>query len=142
MPRNGSASRGIVADAVSPSRRLLRYVTIAVALAVAASPAAAWAHAHLEGASPADGATIAAAPDEIRLTFSEGVEPGLSGVTVEAGGGAKVATGQARAEGRTHEVLVVPLGMRLDAGGYAVRWHAVSVDGHRTRGTFSFTVRP
>src|SRR4051812_46864057 len=135
MPYDACASRGPVADeatcqtAAPWPRRTPRYVAVGGALALAMCSASAWAHAHLEGASPADGATIATAPAEIRLTFSEGVEPGLSGVTLEANGGAKVAAGRPRAEGNAGEVLVVPLETRLEAGGYAVRWHAVSVDG-------------
>ena len=54
---------------------------IAVALAFALTTAQAFAHAKLEKATPAVGGTVASA-SEIRLEFSEGVEPKFSKVSV------------------------------------------------------------
>src|SRR5690606_18923603 len=39
---------------------------------------AAWGHAHLRQAIPAQGATVTETPTEVRLTFSEPVEVGFS----------------------------------------------------------------
>jgi methionine-rich copper-binding protein CopC len=38
--------------------------------------------------------------------------------------------------------LVTPVSAPLKPGVYTVHWHAVSVDTHRTQGSFQFTVRP
>jgi len=38
-------------------------------------------------------------------------------------------------------LLVVPISRPLSPGRYSVRWHAVSVDTHRTEGAFQFTVK-
>ena len=39
-------------------------------------------------------------------------------------------------------VLHVPLGQKLKAGVYVVSWHVVSVDTHKTSGSYKFTVAP
>jgi len=42
-------------------------------------------------------------------------------------------------EGKT---LMVPLAETLSPGAYAVEWHILSTDGHKTNGTYAFTVKP
>ncbi len=54
---------------------------IAAALALICGATTAFAHAQLEKATPAVGGTVASA-SEIRLEFSEGVEPKFSKVSV------------------------------------------------------------
>ncbi len=90
--------------------------------------------------TPAVGATVAS-PNEIRLFFSEGVEPRFSGVTLTAANGSTAPLGSPRAEGAGRDILVVPVAKPLSPGVYTVHWHAVSVDTHRTQGTFQFTVK-
>jgi methionine-rich copper-binding protein CopC len=36
---------------------------------------------------------------------------------------------------------VVPLEQALKAGTYQVDWHVVSVDGHKTKGSYHFSVK-
>jgi methionine-rich copper-binding protein CopC len=100
----------------------------------------AFAHAQLEKASPPVGGTVASA-SEIRLTFSEGVEPKFTKVSVTGPGGA-VPLGAAKTESGDQAVLIVPITKELAAGVYKVHWQAVSVDTHHTQGTFEFTVKP
>lgn len=97
------------------------------------------AHAHLEKAAPAVGASLAAGPSEIRLTFSEAVEPKFSSVALTRDDGSAVASG-ASGEGADPRTLVLRLGRPLPPGVYKVQWKAVSVDTHRTEGSFSFQV--
>jgi copper resistance protein C len=99
------------------------------------------AHAQLEKATPPVGGTVASA-SEVRLEFSEGVEPRFTGVTLTAPGGANVPLGAAKTEPSNQAVLIVPIAKTLAAGAYTVHWHAVSVDTHHTQGTFQFTVKP
>ncbi len=113
---------------------------IATSLAFALVATQAFAHAQLEKATPAVGGTVASAR-EIRLEFSEGVEPRFTGVTLTGPGGA-VPLGAAKTEPSNQAVLIVPISKPLAAGAYTVRWHAVSVDTHHTQGTFEFTVKP
>ncbi|MGD0640195.1 MAG: copper homeostasis periplasmic binding protein CopC [Roseiarcus sp.] len=114
---------------------------IAAALAFALAATAANAHAQLEKATPAVGSTVAP-PAEIRLKFSEGVEPRFSGVALSAEGGAAVPLGAPSVDPADNSVLIVKVGKTLAPGVYTVTWHAVSVDTHKTQGSFDFTVKP
>ena len=100
----------------------------------------AFAHAQLEKATPPVGGTVASA-SEIRLEFSEGVEPKFTKVSVTGPGGA-VPLRAAKTEPSNQAVLIIPISKSLSAGVYKVHWQAVSVDTHHTQGTFEFTVKP
>jgi methionine-rich copper-binding protein CopC len=99
------------------------------------------AHAFLNQALPPVGAAVPASPKEIRLTFSEGVEPRFSGIELATSDGRPIATGPAAtAPGDDKQlVVVVP---PLAPGRYRVSWHVVSVDTHHTEGEYTFTVGP
>ena len=112
-----------------------------VSLAFVLASTAAFAHARLQKATPPVGGTVAS-PSEIRLEFSEGVEPKFSGVTLTAAGGETEPLGAARVEAGHEDVLIVPVAKALPPGAYTVHWHAVSVDSHHTQGDFQFTVKP
>jgi copper resistance protein C len=116
------------------------FVKFAAALAFACASSAALAHAQLEKATPAVGGTVAS-PSEIRLEFSEGVEPKFSKISVTGPGGA-VPLGAAKTDSGDPAVLIAPISKPLPAGAYKVHWQAVSVDTHHTQGTFEFTVKP
>jgi len=114
---------------------------IPASLALALTASAAFAHAQLEKAAPPVGGTVASA-SEIRLEFSEGVEPKFTKVTLSGPGGSALPLGAAKTEPSNQAVLIVPITKALAAGAYTVHWHAVSVDTHYTQGTFEFTVKP
>ena len=113
-------------------------ILISLGFAFIAAPA--FAHAQLEKATPAVGGTVAD-PSEIRLEFSEGVEPKFSKISVTGPGG-PVPLGAPKTATGNQAVLIVPIAKPLPAGAYKVRWQAVSVDTHHTQGTFEFTVKP
>ncbi len=71
-------------------------VKIAASLAFALAASAAYAHAQLEKATPSVGSTVAS-PAEIRLKFSEGVEPRFCTIALASEGGAAAPLGRARA---------------------------------------------
>jgi copper resistance protein C len=108
-----------------------------LAALLAAGPA--FAHALLQSAVPPVGGTVAA-PSEIRITFSEGVEPKFSGVALSGPGGA-VPVGPASVAPDDDKVMIVKISQTLAPGTYTVKWHAVSVDTHHTQGNFDFTVK-
>ena len=114
-------------------------IPVSLAFALVATPA--FAHAQLEKATPPVGGTVASA-SEIRLEFSEGVEPKFTKVSLSGPGGSAVPLGAAKTEPSNQAVLIVPIAKTLAAGAYTVHWHAVSVDTHHTQGTFEFTVKP
>jgi hypothetical protein len=115
-------------------------VKFAAALALACVSTAAFAHAQLEKAIPAVGGAVVS-PSEIRLEFSEGVEPKFSKVSVTGPSGV-VPLGAAKTDPSNPAVLIAPIPKPLPAGAYKVHWQAVSVDTHHTQGTFEFTVKP
>ena len=115
-------------------------IAIGASLALICGAPAAFAHAQLQKATPAVGGTVATA-SEIRLEFSEGVEPKFSKVSVTGPAGA-VALGAVKTEPGNQTVLIAPISKPLSAGAYKVHWQAVSVDTHHTQGTFEFTVKP
>jgi copper resistance protein C len=109
-----------------------------IILALLAAPAAANAHAMLDHASPAVGSMVASAPKELVLSFTEKLEPKFSSIEVRNADGAAVNSGPARASGTEMRVGLKP----LPAGTYKVIWRVLSVDTHRTNGSFSFRVGP
>jgi copper resistance protein C len=116
--------------------RLLLHLVATVAVITAAD-----AHAFLNQAVPQVGGAVPVSPKEIRLTFSEGVEPRFSGIELATSDGRPIVTGPAAAAPGDEKqfVLAVPL---LAPGRYRVNWHVVSVDTHRTEGEYTFTVWP
>jgi methionine-rich copper-binding protein CopC len=117
-----------------------RAALLAVLLGTAAAGEAS-AHAELERAQPPVGATVAAAPAEVSLWFTEQVEPAFSGVEVRDAGGRRVDKGDARLSPGDPKRLTVGLGP-IGPGTYKVLWHVVSVDTHRTVGDFTFRLAP
>ena len=99
-----------------------------------------WAHAHLKLAEPADQATVSA-PSALSLTFSEGLNLKFSGIRVTGPDKQEVRLGNAMLM-NTGKTLTVSPSTRLHPGLYQVNWHAVSVDGHKTTGSYNFTVTP
>ena len=94
------------------------------------------AHAFLDHASPLVGSTVASAPAEVVLTFTQSLEPAFSTVTVTDPGGAQASQGKAQVSGNTMRIGIKGGG----AGTYRVHWHALSTDTHTTEGTFTFHV--
>jgi methionine-rich copper-binding protein CopC len=97
---------------------------------------AARAHAFLEHASPLVGSTVASAQREVSLTFTQNIEASFSSVQVTDGNGARVDQGKPQISGNTMRVGV----KSLSPGTYRVRWHVLSVDTHKTEGSFTFSV--
>lgn len=120
----------------------MRRFIIRIAIAIAAAmPMAARAHAQLDRASPAVGSTVAAAPKEVLLWFTEKLEPAFSSIVVQDAKGAAVQAGKASVDPKLRTQLRVPL-KALAPGTYKVIWRALSVDTHRTQGEFTFRVGP
>jgi methionine-rich copper-binding protein CopC len=97
------------------------------------------AHPALKSASPS-AESAAAAPTEIRLSFSEGVIARFSSVEVSDRAGKAIATGRLTADPRDQKQLIVSLKAPLARGTYLVKWSIVSVDTHRVNGSYSFKV--
>ncbi|ENT6810837.1 CopC domain-containing protein YobA [Enterobacter kobei] len=98
------------------------------------------AHAHLKQQSPAADSVVSA-PQSLTLNFSEGIEPGFSGVVVTDAHKQVVKTGAVTRDEKNKAQLIVPLAQTLVTGTYRVDWHVVSVDGHKTKGSYHFSVK-
>jgi len=101
-------------------------------------PASAAAHAMLEHAEPSAGAQLNTSPKQLHLDFSEALEPAFSGLSITDAAGHLIANGAAVISGASMTVSLKP----VPPGEYRVQWHAVSIDTHRTEGSYSFTVSP
>ncbi|AZL65659.1 MULTISPECIES: CopC domain-containing protein YobA [Enterobacter] len=98
------------------------------------------AHAHLNQQVPAADSVVTA-PQALTLNFSEGIEPGFSGVVVTDAQKQVIKTGTVTRDEKNKAQLTVPLEQTLAAGTYQVDWHVVSVDGHKTKGSYHFSVK-
>jgi methionine-rich copper-binding protein CopC len=119
--------------------RIIR-TTLAALVALVASMSAVLAHAILVASTVADGGTIASTEREIRLTFSEAVEPRFSSFKVEAATGSDAAVSVVFDDKDRKEVMLI-LQQPLPAGSYRVRWKVVTADTHQTEGRFVFAIR-
>jgi hypothetical protein len=120
---------------------LRRSLSIAGALAVVCVASAAFAQARFVKATPAGGSKVDSATD-VRLEFSERIDPRFSGLTLTAPHGVNVELGEPEVESGDPRVLVVPITNVLQPGPYTVYWRVVSFDNHSTQGEFSFAVKP
>lgn len=106
------------------------------AVAVLVSPA--MAHSVLKKSIPEGGSSVAA-PSFLELTFSDSVNLRFSKVTLTGplAVAAEIGEPAISADGHT---LAVPVSAPLSPGKYVVNWDALSQDGHKVNGMFSFVV--
>jgi len=97
------------------------------------------AHAFLKDADPGVGSTIKRSPSEVRIRFTENIEPAVSSIQVFDASGKEVDKRDLHLDGSDHALLHVSLPL-LGAGKYKVVWRVVSVDTHVTGGSFTFRV--
>jgi copper resistance protein C len=112
---------------------------LALSLALVSGAATAHAHAYLDHASPLVGSTVKASPNEVRLWFTQSLEPKFTAAQLRSSSGAVVATGAVDAADPKQIVIRV---RALPPGSYKVIWKVLSVDTHRTEGSFGFEVKP
>jgi methionine-rich copper-binding protein CopC len=94
------------------------------------------AHALLDRAEPRVGNTVATAPRQVTLWFTQRLEAAFSSMTVTDSAGQRVDTGKARVSGNQMSVSLRAGG----AGTYRVNWRVLSADAHSTEGNFTFQV--
>ena len=97
------------------------------------------AHAFLKDADPRVGSTIQTSPSEVRIRFTENIEPAVSSIQVFDASGKEVDKRDLRVDRSDHMLLHISL-PRLGVGTYKVVWRVVSVDTHVTNGNFTFRV--
>jgi methionine-rich copper-binding protein CopC len=117
--------------------KLISRLTIIALLFTATN---AWAHAFLDHAEPAIGSTVNTPITEIKIWFTEKLEPAFSQVQVKDRHGKLVTQNRATVDSDDPSLLKLAV-PTLGPGEYKVSWKVMSVDTHMTVGTFSFTVR-
>jgi len=101
----------------------------------------AWAHAFLDQSEPKVGSSITSAPAEIKLWFTQNLEPAFSLIEVKDADGNDVDKKDSHLGTKSKSLLSVSV-PPLPPGTYTVMWHVVSVDTHKTQGHFQFTIKP
>lgn len=114
--------------------KLITRLTIFTLLFTATS---AWAHAFLDHADPKVGSTVHESPSQVTVWMTENLEPAFSKLQVFNANGTEVDRKDTKVNGN---VMTVSL-PKLIAGTYRVSWQVVSVDTHRTSGTFDFSLQ-
>src|SRR5450759_3289075 len=120
----------------------MKRTIVSLFLIVLAGAARVEAHAFLKDAQPTVGSTVASSPNEVRIRFTENIEPAFSTIQVFDASGKQVDKRDMHLDRSDHALLHVSL-PQLGAGSYKVVWRVVSVDKHVTNGSFTFRiVRP
>ena len=122
---------------------MTRPLTLAWILALVhalASPA--HAHAFLDHAAPAVGSSVHGSPAQVKLWFTQRLEPAFSTAQVLDASGKRVNKDDAHVDASDAALMVVTLPPSLKPGTYRVTWRVLSVDTHVTEGDFSFDVVP
>lgn len=112
---------------------------LAVPAALVLTMLVAHAHAHLDYSEPAVGATLGAAPPQVKIHFTERLQHEGSSIQVLDAAGHEVDRRNPQVDAGDNAVMAVSL-PKLLPGVYKVEWSATARDGHHTTGTFTFTI--
>jgi methionine-rich copper-binding protein CopC len=98
------------------------------------------AHAFPDHADPAVGSTVEKPPTELKIWFTQEIEPAFSTITVSSDDGKQIDKKDSHLDDKDKMLLIVSL-PALAGGTYKVHWHVVCTDTHTTQGDFKFTVK-
>jgi methionine-rich copper-binding protein CopC len=118
----------------------MKSITRLIVIALLFTATSAWAHAFLDHAEPAVGSTVDTPVTEIKIWFTERLEPAFSQIQVLDRHGKPVTQNRAKVDSDDPSLLKLSV-PTLAPGQYKVSWKVMSVDTHMTVGTFSFNVR-
>ena len=144
--RRSAAGFQVQAAVPTSSPNLMKTSLISLSVRVCA---AAWmltfaqwssAHAYPKQRAPAAGARVGANTKQVSVEFDDALEPAFSSLKVANAAGNDVTDGKSRVDANDKKRMTVAL-KALTAGVYTVHWTAVAVDGHRTQGHYTFTVK-
>ena len=117
-----------------------RWLGLALALVTAAlAPGIAGGHAVLQRAEPPVESKLKRAPEEVKLYFSERLEPAYSTVRVLNDQGVQVDRQDSRVD-RSNPALLRATLPPLSPGTYRVIWRVLSIDADVTEGGFTFRI--
>jgi len=96
-------------------------------------------HAVLQRAEPRVESKLKRAPEEVKLYFTERLEPAYSAFRVLNDQGVQVDRRDSRVD-RTNPALLRATLSPLRPGTYKVQWRVLSIDGDVTEGAFTFRI--
>jgi methionine-rich copper-binding protein CopC len=99
------------------------------------------AHATAERSEPKVGAEISKPPADVKIWFSEAIEPAFSKIQVFAPDGKEIDKKDSHVDPKDKRLLIVSLPGGLPAGTYRVHWQVVSIDTHRTQNDFKLVLK-
>lgn len=114
-------------------------VLFGLALSLSAVALRVQAHAKVESTTPTADSSVSS-PKLIQVHFNEAVEAKMSSIKLTTSDGTAVPI-MSMNDAKDPATLSIMPNAPLKAGLYKVTWSAVSDDGHKTQGTFSFTVQ-
>jgi copper resistance protein C len=117
--------------------RTLPVVALVALFTVLLGAPTAFAHTTLRKSDPTAGASLAAPPTSVSLTFGEAVRLPADPIRVTGPGGAVWTVGKATV---TDATVTAPVTATGPAGAYALAWQVISDDGDTIRGTVAFTL--
>lgn len=143
MGRHAVASRALVALGAAAAVLLCGPILLGSGVDRSAGFAVV-AHSQLVSSQPGAGETLAAPPTEIRLAFSEPIDPHYTSLDLLDGSGRAILAGAGAPDPTDPYVLVasIPAGTSMAVDSlYTVNWRALSAaDGHTTQGFLAFGV--
>src|SRR5438132_195233 len=113
---------------ITGRRAIVALILLLVATVHLLVPGSALAHAYLDHADPPPGSTLAQAPTQLRLTFSEQVDSAFSQVHVLNARRETVDRGDSAVAADDPRAMVVSLQPGLAEGVSTVAWRTLSAD--------------
>ncbi len=98
------------------------------------------AHAYPKQRVPGAGAVVGSDTKQVSIEFDDALEPAFSSLKVADAAGKDVTNGKSSVDANDKKHMTIAI-KPLTAGVYTVNWTAVAVDGHRTQGHYTFTVK-
>lgn len=105
-----------------------------------AFPNFAAAHTKIIGADPAKDAVLISPPKVVNMTFTKALESKFCTIRVLDATGKQVDKANTTVTGEDRHEMTVDL-QPLPAGAYKVLWNIVSLDGHKMKGDYTFTIK-
>jgi copper transport protein len=120
---------------------VLALIAVALVSTLVIAPAPVSGHAYLDRSNPDAGDIIEDVPEEVRLWFTEPLEPDHSFIILYDATGTEIDGVESRIDPGDQFQMYMPLPDDLPNGTYTVQWRNISAaDGHSQSGFFAFTI--
>jgi methionine-rich copper-binding protein CopC len=97
------------------------------------------AHVYMMETNPEPNAILRESPKMVTITFLGSIEPAFSKIEVFDKSGKKVSKKKTKCR-EDDTIMEVELEEELAPGEYTVKWLCMSLDGHKQKGFYTFTI--